>query len=300
MLELAATQPLSFYGQLALAKLGRWQSLNIPNQSGEIEKAREILKNYAGARRALALYDLGQISDAQNELLAVWNSAPNSLDLGFLYISHNLGFKELNTRISESSNSAYIATNYPIAQNLTPEGGSFILDRALIYAIMRQESRFNSGAVSYAGARGLMQLMPSTAAWMTGRNELKYNPELLHDEKLNLALGEGYLERVMKMPAIDNSVARTLMAYNAGPGALARWANRIQMSEDTLMLIEATPVTQTRDYVKKVMSNLWIYHKRLGQNAPTLERLAHDRAPYYEPQDNPRLTSQSGFQTLTR
>ena len=300
MLEQAAMQPLSFYGQLALQKLGRWQSLNIPNQNSEIEKAKEIITNDNSAKRALALFDLGLLNDAQNELALAWNKSVPSNDLGFLFIAQSLGFKELSQRISETSNSTFIATNYPISQSLTPKGGSFVLDRALIYAIMRQESRFNASAISHAGARGLMQLMPSTAAWLTGRSELKRNPALLHDHSLNLSLGEGYLERVLKMQAIGNSLPRAIMAYNAGPGSVSRWSNTIEMSEDTLMLIEATPVSETREYVKKVMSNLWIYHKRLGQNAPTLERLAEEKSPDYEPQDSPREMHGPSLTSLMR
>ncbi len=299
-LEQAATQPLSFYGQLALQKLGRWQNLAIPEQRSETQNAREILANSPSARRAIALFDLGLVSDAQNELSLAWNNSPARDDLGYLYIASTLGFRDLFQRISEMSNNAYISANYPIADGLTPQGGSFVLDRALVYAIMRQESRFKTEAISHAGARGLMQLMPNTAAWMTGRPELRTNPELLHNNELNIALGEAYLERIMKMRPINNSLARTIMAYNAGPGALSRWTNSIAMSDDTLMLIEATPVSETREYVKKVMSNLWIYHKRLGQNAPTLEKLAADRIPFYEPQDNPREMGSMNHTNLMR
>lgn len=300
MLEQAAQNPLSFYGQLALQKLGRWESLSIPEQKGETQAAKEILASSENARRAIALFDLGRFSEAQNELAMAWNNANSSTDLGYLYIAQILGFKDLVSKISEISNSAYIAGNYPIAHSLTPKGGSFVLDRALIYSIMRQESRFKSGAVSYAGARGLMQLMPATAAWMTGRSELRSNPDLLHDNELNITLGEAYIERLLKMRQIDNSLARTLMAYNAGPGAVSRWLNSIEMSEDTLLFIEATPVSETREYVKKVMSNLWIYHKRLGQNAPSLARLAVDQTPDYEPQDSPRFSTQKSITSLMR
>lgn len=300
MLEQASLEPLSFYGQLAMQKLGKWQSISIPNQHSEFEKAKEIIANNKGAKRAIALFDIGLTNDAQIELTNAWNKSPPAEDLGFLFIAQSLGFKELGQRISEVSNVSFIANNYPIIQNLTPQGDSFVLDRALIFAIMRQESRFDANAISHAGARGLMQLMPSTAAWMTGRSEFKTNPSLLHDHRLNLSLGEAYLERVLKMRAIDNSLPRAIMAYNAGPGAVSRWSNNIEMSEDTLMLIEAIPVSETREYVKKVMSNLWIYHRRLGQNAPTLERLADDKSPDYEPQDSPRQHYGNGAKSMMR
>ncbi|KAF0114671.1 MAG: slt [Hyphomonadaceae bacterium] len=287
-LEQAATNPYSFYGQLALMRLGRWQNLSIPTIQSENSRAIELVKSNPRVKNALLLKEIGQIRDAQAELLSGWNAANSDDDLGFIAIAQIMVLPQIVTLIRENSDSAEIAAAFPIIDNIAPQGGSFVLDRALIFAIMRQESRFNQNAVSYAGARGLMQLMPATAAWMTGRPELRQNPALLHDVSLNLLLGEGYIERVMAMPIADNNIARTLMSYNAGPGNISSWARRIEMSEDTLFFIEATPVTQTREYVKHVLTNLWIYHARLGQNAPTLEKLAFNRVPQYEPQDNPR------------
>ena len=287
-LEQAASNPYSFYGQLALMRLGRWQNLSIPTIQSENSRAIELVRSNPRVKNALLLKEIGQIRDAQAELLSGWNAANSDDDLGFIAIAQIMDLPQIVTLIRENSGSAEIAAAFPIIDNIAPQGGSFVLDRALIFAIMRQESRFNQNAVSYAGARGLMQLMPATAAWMTGRPELRQNHALLHDVSLNLLLGEGYIERVMAMPIADNNIARTLMSYNAGPGNISSWARRIEMSEDTLFFIEATPVTQTREYVKHVLTNLWIYHARLGQNAPTLEKLAFNRVPQYEPQDNPR------------
>lgn len=287
-LEQAAANPYSFYGQLALTRLGRWQNLVVPTIRDERVRAIALVQSHQRVKNALLLKEIGQTRESQAELLAAWNMANGDDDLGFIAIAQIMGFSEIVTLIRENSDSAVIAAAFPIIDNIAPQGGSFVLDRALIFAIMRQESRFNENAISYAGARGLMQLMPATAAWMSGRSELRTNPALLHDVPLNLLLGEGYLERVMSMPIADNNIARTLMSYNAGPGNVSAWARRIEMSEDTLFFIEATPVTQTREYVKHVLTNLWIYHARLGQNAPTLEKLAGGHAPTYEPQDNPR------------
>lgn len=287
-LEQAATYSLSFYGQMALMRLGRWNNLSIPSINDERNGTINLAQNNMRVRNAIYLNEIGQKDLAQNELFKAWNEASAQDDLGFLTIAQIMGFDDLAQRIRESSTSGNLISQFPVFEGVTPRGGSFVLDRALIYGVMRQESRFNQNAVSYAGARGLMQLMPATAAWMAGRPEFRTNPALLHDTSLNLLLGEGYLERVMAMPIIDDNIARTLMAYNAGPGNVSSWSRRIEQSEDTLFFIEATPVEQTREYVKHVLTNMWIYHKRLGQDAPTLQKLAFDHRPTYEPQDNPR------------
>jgi hypothetical protein len=78
------------------------------------------------------------------------------------------------------------------------------------------------------------------------------------------------------------------MAYNAGPGNVARWSATVKGSDDTLMFMEAAPSGQARVYAERVMSNMWIYHRRFGQRAPSLEKLARGMTPTYEPQDNPR------------
>jgi hypothetical protein len=81
------------------------------------------------------------------------------------------------------------------------------------------------------------------------------------------------------------------MAYNAGPGNVTRWSASVKGAEDTLMFMEAAPNGQARVYAERVMSNLWIYHRRFGQRAPSLEKLARGLSPTYEPQDSPRLAS---------
>lgn len=282
--ENAANFPLSFYGQIAKAKLGEWNNLQIPN--GTYSNIKKLIERDENIRIAILLADIGQNSLAEKVLETSWENANPTEDSAFLFIASNLKQKNLIDRISKTQN-VTIANSFPIP-NIAPQGGDFVLDRALIFAIMRQESRFNSNAISYVGARGLMQLMPATAAWMTKRPELKQNPNLLHNAELNVLLGEGYLEKLMAMQKTDNNLARILIAYNAGPGNLSYWLKNIKSSEDTLFFIEAIPNNEARNYAKKVLSNLWIYHKRLGQNAPTLEKIANDLTPEYEPQDNPR------------
>lgn len=290
-LEQAASSPLTFYGQLALARLGRWETLKIPQAIDEKDRATRLMRADPGVRRAVALKEIGRVSDAEAELFNSWSRARSEDDLGYLAVARSLDLGPVAERIAQSSSAAALAALYPIPDQFRPVGGEFVLDRAVILAVMRQESKFDTNAKSYAGARGLMQVMPRTAAWMTGRRDLASNPRLLNDTTLNVTLGEAYLEKMMAMGVVSNCLTRTFMAYNAGPGNVARWSASVKGAEDTLMFMEAAPNGQARVYAERVMSNMWIYHRRFGQRAPSLEKLARGLAPTYEPQDNPRLAS---------
>ena len=292
-LEQAASSPLTFYGQLALARLGRWETLKIPQAQDEKDRAARLMRTDPGVRRAVALKEIGRLSDAEAELFNSWSRARAEDDLGYLAVARSLDLGPVAERIAQSSSAAALAALYPIPDQFRPVGGEFVLDRAVVLAVMRQESKFDTNAKSYAGARGLMQVMPRTAAWMTGRRDLASNPRLLNDTTLNVTLGEAYLEKMMAMGVISNCLTRTFMAYNAGPGNVTRWSASVKGAEDTLMFMEAAPNGQARVYAERVMSNMWIYHRRFGQRAPSLEKLARGLTPTYEPQDNPRLASMS-------
>ena len=287
-LEQAASNTLTFYGQLSLAKLGRWNTMRVPSVQNEQERANRLLRGDPGVRRAIALAEIGRKSDAEAEFSAAWGRGRAEDDLGFLAIAQTLNLDAVVSRISQTSPAASMAAHYPAPAHIRPSGGEFVLDRAVVLAVIRQESKFETTAVSYAGARGLMQLMPRTAAWMTGRADLASNPRLLQDITLNVTLGEAYLEKMMAEGPISNCLIRTFMAYNAGPGSVGRWAVSVKGGEDPLMFMEAAPSGQARVYTERVMSNLWIYHRRFGQRAPSLEKLARGFTPTYEPQDDPR------------
>ncbi|WP_085338971.1 lytic transglycosylase domain-containing protein [Aquidulcibacter paucihalophilus] len=290
-LEQAASNPLTFYGQLALARLGRWDTLRIPQAQDERDRAARLMRTDPGVRRAAALKEVGRLSDAEAELFNSWSRARAEDDLGYLAVARSLNLDPVAERIAQSSSAAALAALYPVPDQFRPVGGEFVLDRAVVLAVMRQESKFDTDAKSYAGARGLMQVMPRTAAWMTGRRDLASNPRLLNDTTLNVTLGEAYLEKMMAMGVVSNCLTRTFMAYNAGPGNVTRWSASVKGAEDTLMFMEAAPNGQARVYAERVMSNMWIYHRRFGQRAPSLEKLARGLPPTYEPQDNPRLAS---------
>jgi len=162
-------------------------------------------------------------------------------------------------------------TAYPMPV-LTPNGG-FTLDRALVYAIVRQESRFNPSARSHAGATGLMQLMPGTARQMSRSAGLDGSARLT-DPGTNLRLGQDYVSYLLRTRIVGDDILRAVAAYNGGPGTVLRTQEQLAGDTDALMLIESLPYAETRAYVERVMANYWIYRRMLGQDSPTLDAVA--------------------------
>ena len=144
------------------------------------------------------------------------------------------------------------------------------VEPALIHAVIRQESAFDATAVSGAGARGLMQLMPSTAKLMARQLRVRYSKsKLISDPLHNLSLGSAYLEHLREN--YDGSLILTLAAYNAGPGNVQRWLRengdpRNFSPLDAIDWIESIPLPETRNYVQRVLENLTVYGYRFDDS----------------------------------
>jgi len=141
------------------------------------------------------------------------------------------------------------------------------LDPAYVYGLIRQESRFVMDARSGVGASGLMQIMPSTAKWTAKKLGIDYSPDMLVDRDANLKLGTSYLKLVLDDFA--GSQAMAAAAYNAGPGRPRRWREGPML--EPAIWAENIPFTETRDYVKKVLSNATLYAAVISGTAPSLK-----------------------------
>jgi soluble lytic murein transglycosylase-like protein len=155
--------------------------------------------------------------------------------------------------------------------DLTPKGG-FTLEKALVYALVRQESRFNPAAIGSGGAMGLMQLMPATAARVAGELKLGRDPVTLKDPAVNLRLGQVYVAKLLD--ALDGDILHAVAAYNSGPLAITRTLKRMGDDADSLLAIESMPGASTREFVQRVMANYWIYRNLFGQESSTLDAAA--------------------------
>lgn len=283
-LEMAAGQPRSFYGIIARRWLGEKSPFDW--QSPVLTRAR--LGRVAGeesGRRALALLDAGLNVRAGRELRYMAGNDDLDLTKALIALADKLSLPMVSFRagaalLSEGGTLPAVAL-YPLP-NWKPREG-FRVDRALIFAFMRQESAFNVRARSSVGARGLMQLMPATAGFIAQRRFRGKQRNQLYEPALNMSLGQKYILHLLENDHIDGDLLLLAAAYNGGPGNLKKWQRRARKGAytDALMFIESIPARETRIFIERVLSNLWMYRERLGEPAPSLDALAAGERPLY-------------------
>ncbi|WP_247876061.1 transglycosylase SLT domain-containing protein [Azospirillum sp. TSH100] len=290
-LAAAARYPHTFYGLIALQTLGsldqvRWQA---PALTGR--QLAAVAAKPAGSR-AIALLQAGQRELAGLELQRINPQGDQLVEQAMVTLTDRAGVASLALKLGNAvagpDGAPYAAALYPLP-HWTPRDG-FAVDRALVFAVMRQESRFDPRLVSSAGATGLMQILPSTAQHVRERNadigSDDANRDALFDPSRNMELGQRYLSELLGMPEIDGNLFLATAAYNAGPGTLARWRRDLSDITDPLLFIESLSFGETRDYVEKVMANFWIYQLRLGQETASLTAVAKGKWPGYSPMDS--------------
>ncbi|MDR2187510.1 MAG: lytic transglycosylase domain-containing protein [Azonexus sp.] len=256
----------SFYGNLADEELGR--SVTPPPRARALspEEQREARDN-PGLRRALAFFRL----DLRFEGVREWNWALRGMnDRQLLAAADFARASEIWDRAIHTAERTRDEHDYtlrflaPFDQQVRLAARNQTLDDAWVYGLMRQESRFVANARSSAGASGLMQLMPGTAKWVAKKIGLTdYRPGRVTDPETNLLLGTSYMRMVMEN--LDNQPLLASAAYNAGPGRARRWLPAKPL--EGAIYAETIPFSETRDYVKKVMSNA-VYYATLFNGKP--------------------------------
>ena len=290
-LQLAARYPHTFYGLLAGRSLGvmnplRW---DMPDLTGRHLAA--LAANPAGAR-AIGLLQAGRKDMAERELRRVHPRGDRLVAEAMLLLGDRAGLPglalQVGNAVSAPDGAPYDAALFPLPY-WTPRNG-FTVDRALVFGVMRQESRFDRTMVSPAGALGLMQIMPATAQHVRERHDDIEGEDTersaLFDTAINMELGQRYLAELLAMPEVGNNLIHLAAAYNAGPGNALRWRrDTLAGISDPLLYVESIPFAETRDYVQKVLANYWAYRMRLGQAVDSLDAVAAGRWPVYMPQD---------------
>ncbi len=287
-LKMAAEYPRTFYGQLARKRLGLDIELVPAAADLTAAGASALLQSKVG-QRVLALVQIGEDDRAAAELENLPTDKDETLRRAVVTVSEMIQMPQLAFRLLAESEAAdgkdLDAALYPVPA-WKPRNG-FTVDRALLYAIVRQESAFNPRAVSPSGAVGLMQLLPSTAGLMAGspRRYAGKARAVLFDPALNLTLGQRYVAELLDDPLVDGDLIRLGIAYNAGPGFVAKWRADEKTADDPLLFLATLPVRETRVFVERVLANYWIYQQRLGQDSPSLDALVAGEWPRYQPQD---------------
>ena len=141
---------------------------------------------------------------------------------------------------------------------------------------------FNPVAKSYKGAMGLMQVMPSTAKFITSNKIVKKNDSsILKNPEINLEVGQEYIEYLLKLKIVDHNLIFLTAAYNGGPGNLKKWQDNINYLEDPLFFMESIPSRETRWFIEKVLTKYWIYQHKKGIVSKSLSLLANGENPIY-------------------
>ena len=287
-LNLAATYPRTFYGLIAMRAAGQDSDFNwrVPALTRDYVR---FVEGTEPGQRAAALIKAGRRDLAEFELQNIDPGRSIKKQKALLAYAGYYRLPSLSMRLGNSFSNAkggfYDAALYPIAP-WQPDNG-YKIDRALIHAIVRQESRFRVAAANPSGATGLMQLMPATANYISGSSiyENAGGQHQLKDPGTNLEIGQNYIMKLLNHKAVGQDLLFLAMAYNAGPGTLSRWKAQRQEIEDPLLFIETIPYNETRAFVERVLSNYWIYRMRLKQETPSLDAVAEGKWVRYIAQD---------------
>ncbi len=260
----AATHFDQFYGQLAAERIGVPVPAPAPPQLVSIGPADRAAFNASELVRAARW--LGQSGSWQDQSLfvrAIAASVERDTDhLLAAELARDIARPDLGVMVARAArydgSSDYVRSGFP----QVPVPASLSYDWTMIHAIMRQESQFDREAVSHAGARGMMQLMPGTAREQAGKSGLPYEyMRLTSDPTYNMTLGTGYFGRMMDQ--FSGSYVLSVAAYNAGPGNVRKWlaanGDPRMPGVDVIDWIEAIPLSETRGYVQRVLENAVVY-----------------------------------------
>ena len=272
-LLLSLSNEYNFYGLLAAEELGLATESGI--MSGNFKPGRaelDAMLALPAVQRTLALYRMDQRTDAFKE----WAWAVRKFDdrqlLTAAEIARRNGMydRAINTAdrtvLLHDFDLRYLA---PYRDELRGHIQQNQLEEAWVYGLVRQESRFVTQAKSNVGAAGLMQVMPATARWAARKLGMKdYRHSMIKQTDANLALGTYYMKSVLGW--FDNDAVLATAAYNAGPARARKWRGDIPL--EGAIYIETIPYGETREYVKKVMSNTMYYARQFGQPPLTLKQ----------------------------
>ena len=281
LLTFVARDEPTFYGLLAQRLLGEDVQTGFADPVLLPGDFAQIMLR-APAHRAVALWQIGETSYANfvnTELnRAFVESADLKLDAAFAALARKLNVPNVELRASETSASQGLLLTglFPIPQ-YEPLGG-YTIDPSLVLAFVRIETRFQASAESPVGARGLMQLMPATAAHIGGKGAA----DQLFDPSYNMSLGQRYIAQLLDN--YSGNLVQLGAAYNAGPTKVSQWvAARNGKEDDPLMFIESMRAPETRSYVKRLLTYYWMYHRRNNAFAASLDEAARGDWPVYHP-----------------
>lgn len=292
----AAEHPTVYYGQLALLALGPEAArLDLPPDPQPTE---EELAAFEGRRDIQALRLLAEVDSDYLFRVFIYHlddemeTAIEQAMLADIALEFNRLRQAVRAAKAGRLQGITLAERaYPLID--LPDYAPIMPEAALTLSVIRQETEFDPRAVSGAGARGMMQMMPATARQTARQLDMPYDFQRLTDDpQYNLVLGMAHLDEVVD--DYDGSLVMALAAYNAGGHRVRRWVENYgdpRTGEiDPIDWTESIPFSETRNYVQRVIENVQVYRARLGETLePTELRISGDLAGPYFAQDLPAL-----------
>ena len=260
----------TFYGQLAAHQLGDDAPPHPTPEPVPTSAERAAFDGNDVVRATRIFFSLGDREHSKIFLLDLADGAKTPTQFAMVAaLAEQNGRIDLAIVVAKRAIAAgtpLMIHGYPIVA--IPVGGN--TESALLFAVIRQESGFDVDAVSPAGARGLMQLMPATASFISGKLGEPFSmPRLTMDGLYNIALGRGYLQQMID--DFGGSYALAIASYNAGPGRVRQWLGEYGDPRggkiDMVDWIETIPIDETRLYVQRVLENLQVYRGQNGRNS---------------------------------
>ncbi|GAA0539109.1 soluble lytic murein transglycosylase [Rhizomicrobium palustre] len=287
--QLAAANPETFYGQLALTRIEEDPKLHLPSPKAEAAPATAAFERDDLVKAMRVLGDLG----AQNYLRAFaarYQELHPSHAKKLMQMLTDMGYRDVALRVAKAvgyEGPTYAAYAYPVIPVPEYRGNGIAPEPALVHAIIRQETEFDPQSVSAANARGIMQLTLASAKVNAKRAGLPYRPgALTTDVTYNMQLG--MTEFSAYLANWNNSVILSAAAYNAGESNAKRWVQVFgdprSAATDPVDWIESITYGETRNYVMRIVENLQVYRNRIAGKDTPLRILADLYTPSMPPQ----------------
>jgi soluble lytic murein transglycosylase len=282
LLTEAARYNFTFYGQLAATRGDRTAVLSLPETAQVSDEARNRFDNRELVRALRLMSETGAQRDFESIAFYLDDTLEDPMEHELLaQMAREQSYHRTALRTAKAGlfrNVVAVNAAYPMLELPAAVRQSGRPEPALVYAIIRQESEFDPSAISSANARGLMQLIPSTAQMQARREGMSFQRDALtSDPQYNMTLGSAHLADLID--DFGGSYVMAIAAYNAGSHNVRTWVNDWgdprSSSVDVVDWIELIPFAETRNYVQRVMENVQVYRYRLA-GTPTPIQLEQD------------------------
>ena len=285
----AAQMPDTFYGQMALARVDAAPVVHLNETAADPASAADAAEADDMTKAIRVLGDLGQENILRLFALKAYDLHPEPARAKYLMqMLTGMGFREIAVRVAKSASYAGVTFQdylYPVIPVPSYAGPGTAPEPAFVLGLIRQETEFDPDAVSGAGARGIMQMMPASAQLAASQAGLSYRPnDVTADPNYNMQLGMTEFAGNIRM--WNGSYVLSIAGYNAGPGNARKWIAALgdprTPGVDIIDWVEMIPFNETRNYVQRVLENAQVYRGRLsGRDAPlrTVNDLYAPRVP---------------------